>query len=319
MRPPVIVFLPGGQQAGRESTSVPKVAEEPWFPEILGDVLRHVERDTVSVTNGLDSRDAAPRRIEPLSPEVRSLEVRWHSTYEPVPMRGRPGLVGLHLEPSESAGSSWSHRVIPPSDELPLCAAYAEVRESAADVFGIPMRKRCEDLPPPGVRHPPTEVTRPAAQRTDGVSSYRFGHALRPFRSVGAASLVRMAERFARSVRPCVAAPYWCSDPVTKATRTVPCQRFWRLHISRPLGSMAHSAGSNPQTARAGLSEPRPTDSDFQGLWPLPYARTHDGARPSSREAGGRRTRAPAFGGGDRVTPAATLRYEGRDPVIRVL
>ena len=32
------------------------------------------------------------------------------------------------------------------------------------------------------------------------------------------------------------------------------------------------------------------------------------GRAPSSREARSRRTRAPAYGGGDRVTPAATLR-----------
>ena len=39
--------------------------------------------------------------------------------------------------------------------------------------------------------------------------------------------------------------------------------------------------------------------------------RKYDGSRPSSREARGRRTRAPAYGGGDRVTPAATLRLRG--------
>src|SRR5258705_1159310 len=208
VRTPVIVFLPGGQQAGRESTSVPKVAEEPRLAYVLGDVLRHVKRDTVSVANGLDPRHAAPRRVEPLSPEVRALEVRRHSTYEPVPMRGRPSLVGLHLEPRERAGRSRPHCVIPPSDELALCAAYAEVGERAADVFGIPVGKRREDLPPPRVRHPPTEVTRPAPQCADGVSSYRFGHALRPFRSVGAASLVKDGGAVTRSVRPCVAAPY---------------------------------------------------------------------------------------------------------------
>jgi len=55
------------------------------------------------------------------------------------------------------------------------------------------------------------------------------------------------------------------------------------------------------------LGRPVPVFKTF-GRFPT---RKCDDSRPSSREARSRRTRAPAFGGGDRVTPAATLRLRG--------
>jgi len=274
VRTPVIVFLPGGQQVGRESTSVPKVAEEPRLPHVLRDVLRHIQRDAVRIANRLDPRHATPRRVEPLSPQIGPLEVGRHPTDEPVPMRRRPCLVGLHLEPSERAGSSRPHRVIPPANELPFRAADAEMGERTTDLLGIPVGERGEDLPLPGVRHPPAEVARPTVQRANGVSSSRVGHALRPFPLVGAASLVKDGGAGCALCRTLCSRAYWCIGPVTKATRTVPCQRLWRLHISGYLlvlcthGALA-SAPANSPDGRAELTELRPIDSGFQGLRPF--------------------------------------------------
>ena len=92
------------------------------------------------------------------------------------------------------------------------------------------MRERGEDLPPPRVRHPPAEVARPTIQRADGVSSSRVGHALRPFPFLGAASLVKDGGAVCALCRTLCSRAYF--GPVTKATRTVPSDRLWRLHIS---------------------------------------------------------------------------------------
>src|SRR5438309_826369 len=73
VRTPVIVFLAGGQQAASESTSVTQIAEKPWLAHVFRDVLSDVERNTVDVTNWLDARHTASRRLKPFRPQVCAL------------------------------------------------------------------------------------------------------------------------------------------------------------------------------------------------------------------------------------------------------
>src|SRR5258705_2640582 len=73
VRTPVILFLTGGQQAGRKSTSVPNVAEEPRLTHVLCDVLRDVERHAVDVVDWLKAGDPAMWCLEPFGPKVGAL------------------------------------------------------------------------------------------------------------------------------------------------------------------------------------------------------------------------------------------------------
>lgn len=127
----------------------------------------------------------------------------------------------------------------------------------------------------------------------------------RPGRRRGCALV---SPRVCYSIRRCWRAPFSRNfgqrkrhkDPV-KASGQVTLDRAIRVRTRA-------NAGSGPRRAlvRGAVV--------FRGAYTIAgedFARRVRRARPSSREARGRRTRAPAYGGGDRVTPAATLRLRG--------
>jgi hypothetical protein len=160
--------------------------------------------------------------------------------------------------------------------------------ERAARRFRIAMGKRGEDLPPPRVCDPPTEVTRPAFQRARRVSSSRLCHALRPFPALGAASLVKDGgNALALSRTLCSRAVFSSTSPVTKATRT----RVPALHVlaaTHPVTPWRSSAtqlsGINPQISRAGFSRTYADRQHFsRGLAPSLNDRSHRRTVPCHR------------------------------------